>query len=89
MKLTNICRQSRMVMGVCVADGDYDELLREALRVAMRIDTDPVRDNFDECYDRIRALMRAYAESPEGDDAVTMMTRLAASISDVIPRERW
>ena len=31
-------RQSRMVAGVCVADGNYDELLREALRIALRID---------------------------------------------------
>ena len=30
-------QQSRMVAGVCVADGNYDELLREALRIALRI----------------------------------------------------
>ena len=38
-------KQTPMVAGVCVpiddGAGDYDELLREALRVALRIDTDP------------------------------------------------
>jgi len=54
MKFTGIQRQSRMVAGLCVPDGDYDELLREALRVALGI-TDPCDDDFVERYDRIIA----------------------------------
>jgi hypothetical protein len=87
MKLTGkVHRQSQMVEGVCVIDGDYDELLREALRVAMGIDTFPNgRDDFSERYGRIIALMRAYVTSPEGNDAPTMMARLAVGIIDLIP----
>ena len=38
-------------------------------------------------YDRIRALMDAYIRSPEGagEDASTLMSRLAACVADVIP----
>ena len=86
-------QQSQMVAGVCVphrAAGydDYDELLREALRVALRIDTDPTHDNFHDLYTRIDELMDAYIRSPEGDDASTMMARLAVCIIDVIPLEQ-
>ena len=67
---------------------DYDELLREAVRIALRMDTDPEYDDFDERYTRIHELMEAYVHSPEGDDApATLMTRLASCIADVIPLE--
>jgi hypothetical protein len=80
-------RQSRMVAGVCVADGDYDALLRAAIRIALGIDTDPARDDFRERYDRILTLMRAYIHSPEGQGcpADMLMARLAVCIIDVIP----
>src|SRR5215471_9178137 len=49
-------KQSRMVEGVCVpifgTVGDYDELLREAVRVALRMDMNPTRDDWDDLYDR-------------------------------------
>jgi hypothetical protein len=75
-----------MVEGVCVLDGDYDELLREAVRVALRMDT-TTHDDWVFVYDRIRTLMAAYLASPEGvgEDACTLLSRLAACISDVIP----
>ena len=81
----------KMVAGVACRNNngvDYDELLREALRVALRIDTDPENDNFDDLYTRIGDLMDAYVASPEGDDdPATLMTRLASCIADVIPLE--
>jgi len=67
---------------------DYDELLRDAVRLALRIDaSDAALDGWDNLYDRIRGLMAAYVASPEGEgeDAETLMTRLAASVADVIP----
>lgn len=92
--------QHRMVAGVSVAisddgTGDWDELLRESLRVGLRIDTNPACDDFDELYARIKELINAYIDSPEGADAPAsmLMCRLAACISDVIPMEerkrRW
>jgi len=84
-------KQSRIVAGVCVpisdGVGDYDELLREAVRVALRVDMNPTRDDWDDLYDRIRKLMAAYTASPEGEgeDACTLMARLAACVADVIP----
>jgi hypothetical protein len=84
-------KQSRIVEGVCVPIsyglGDYDELLREAVRVALRMDMNPAHDDWDDLYDRIRKLMAAYIASPEGEgeDACTLMTRLAACVADVIP----
>ena len=85
MKFTDIYRQSRMVEGVCVPEGDYDALLREALRVALGIDT-TADDDFDERYQRIIALMRAYLRSyGDGEEAATLMARLAMCIADVIP----
>jgi hypothetical protein len=82
-----------MVAGVCVpiygGGPDYDELLRESIRVALRMDTNPTHDDFDDLYNRIRALMDAYLHSPEGqgEDVCTLMTRLAACVADVIPVE--
>jgi hypothetical protein len=98
MKFSELWKQSRIVEGVCVpiiSHGvvDYDELLREAVHVALRMDMNPVRDDWDDLYDRIRRLMAAYIASPEGEgeDACILMTRLAACVADVIPmaiRER-
>ena len=92
MKFSNYqAKQSRIVEGVCVpisdAAGDYDELLREAVRVALRMDMNPARDDWDDLYDRIRRLIDAYVASPEGDgeEACTLMARLAACVADVIP----
>jgi hypothetical protein len=92
--------QSKMVAGVSVplnaTSGlyDYDELLSEALRVAMRIDTDPERDDFSELYGRIGELLDAYIGSPEGTcldgteaPTSTLMARLAVRLIDVIPLE--
>ena len=72
MKFSNYqAKQSRIVEGVCVpishGVGNYDELLREAVRVALRMDMDPARDDWDDLYDRIRRLMAAYIASPEGE----------------------
>jgi hypothetical protein len=73
--------------------GNYDDLLREALRIALGIDTNPDNDSpdedFNERYDRIRALMRDYVGSEEGKgmDASMLMTRLAICIIDVIDPE--
>lgn len=71
IRFANQTQQSRMVAGVCVpilddGSGDYDELLREAIRVALRMDTNPTHDDWHDLYDRIRALMDAYIASPEG-----------------------
>ena len=92
IKFTNHqAKQSRIVEGVCVTIhggiGDYDELLREAIRVALRIDVNPTCDDWDDLYQRIRRLMVAYIASPEGEgeDTCTLMTRLAACVADVIP----
>ena len=91
MKFSGYHAQSRIVEGVCVpisgGIGDYDELLREAVRVALRMDMNPMHDDWDDLYDRIRTLMAAYIASPEAEDkdTCTLMTRLAACVSDVIP----
>jgi hypothetical protein len=84
-------KQSRIVEGVCVpisdGVGDYDELLREAVRVALRTDMNPARDDWDDLYDHVRTLMAAYIASPEGEgeDACTLMARRAICVADVIP----
>ena len=84
-------KQSRMVEGVWVpifgTVGDYDELLREAVRVALRMDMNPACDDWDVLYDRIRRLIAAYIASPEGEgeDTSTLMARLAACVAHVIP----
>jgi hypothetical protein len=80
-----------MIAGVCVpisyglAD-DYDELLREAVRVALRMNIS-ADDNWDDLYTRIRQLMTAYIASPEGqgEDPSVLMARLAACVADVVP----
>jgi len=94
MKFRKEVQQSRMVAGVSVPisyDGhaDYDELLREAVRVALRTDLSPPHDDFPGLRTRIRQLIDAYIESPEGrgEDAAIMMARLAACVADVIPVE--
>jgi hypothetical protein len=96
----NKTQQSRMVAGVSVrisddGAGDYDELLREAIRVALRMGTNPAHDDWPELYDRIRELIDAYIRSPEGTcldgtEAPTsmLMCRLATCIADVIPVEQ-
>jgi len=84
---------SRIVEGVCVPIFDglgyYDELLREAVRVALRMNMNPVDDDDDDLCKRIERLMAAYIASPEGEgeDSITLMTRLAVSIADAIPVE--
>jgi hypothetical protein len=91
MKFSELWKQSRIVEGVCVpishGVGDYDELLREVVRVALRMDMNPARDDWDDHYDRIRRLISAYIASPEGDgeDTCTLMARLASCVADVIP----
>lgn len=106
--MTNASDQHRMIAGVRLPifnNGlvDYDELLREAIRVALRIGTDPVWDDFPDLSDRYRELIDAYIRNPEGlgdDDDVTdslrantsmLMCRLVACIADIIPLEkrRW
>jgi hypothetical protein len=91
MKFTNYqAKQTRVVEGVCMpicnGDCDYDELLREAVRVALRMNMNPIDDDYDLCK-RIERLMAAYIASPEGEgeDPCTLMTRLAVSIADAIP----
>jgi hypothetical protein len=86
MKFSSYHAQSRIVEGVCL-DGDDDELLREAVRVALRMDVDPTNDDWDDLYGRIGRLIGAYIESPEGKgvDTCILMKRLAAFVSDVIP----
>jgi hypothetical protein len=89
-RFTNFTQQSRMVEGVCVpifdgGDADFDELLRESIRVALRTDLNPT-DDWDELYDRIKVLLGAYVRlEGEGEDTVTLMARLAACVADVIP----
>ena len=51
LRFTDPRKQSRMIEGVSVAIGhagigDYDELLREAIRVALRVDTNPTDDSW-------------------------------------------
>ena len=94
MKFTNYqAKQTRVVEGVCMpicnGDCDYDELLREAVRVALRMNMNPVDDDDDDLCKRIERLMAAYIASPEGEgeDSITLMTRLAVSIADAIPVE--
>ena len=89
-----LSKQGQTIAGICVAISDngfvdYDELLREAIRIALRFDTDPEYDDFDELYTRIHELMDAYIHSPEGDgvDTSMLMARLATCIADVIPLE--
>jgi hypothetical protein len=91
-RFTDPRKQSRMIEGVSVAIGlggipDYDDLLREALRVALRTDMNPTRDDSSDIYYRICDLMDAYIHSPDGagEDACILMTRLAACVADVIP----
>ena len=96
MKLIGkVHRQSHVVAGVCIAEGDYDQLLCEALRVALGIDTYLLRDDWQredtsERYDRILQLINAYIDSPEGREACApmLMARLACSILDVVPLEQ-
>jgi hypothetical protein len=84
-----VMTESRIVEGVClpVVGGhpDYDELLREALRVALRLDLKG--DDWDAHYDRIRKLIDAYLSSPEGrgENVSNLMTRLASCAVDIIP----
>jgi hypothetical protein len=92
IRFTDPQKQSRMIESVSVAIGhggipDYDDLLREAVRIALRTDMNPTHDDWDDLYDRIRALMDAYIHSPEGagEDASTLMSRLASCVADVIP----
>jgi hypothetical protein len=87
-------KRSKMVAGVSVrllddGDADYDELLREALRIALRIDTHPTHDDFNVLHTRITELMDAYIHGPEGADVDTafLMARLAVCLIDVIPLE--
>src|SRR5262249_19263742 len=91
MKFSNYhAKRSRIVEGVCVpisdAGGDYYELLREAVRVALRMGMNPACADWDVLYDRIRRLMAAYIASPAGEceESCTLMARLAACVADVI-----
>jgi hypothetical protein len=64
--------------------------IKIAVRVALRMDMNPARDDWHDLYDRIRSLMSlmaAYTASPEreGEDACILMTRLAVLVADVIP----
>ena len=92
MRFADPQKQSRMIEGVSVAIGldgipNYDDLLREALRVALRTNMNPTRDDWPDIYYRICDLMDAYIHSPEGagQGACILMTRLAACVADVIP----
>ena len=69
---------------------DYDELLREAVRVALRMDVNPARDDFDDLYGRIGRLMAAYIASPEGEgeDTCTLMSRLAVRMLSPLQFEK-
>jgi hypothetical protein len=71
IRFTDPQKQSRMIEGVSVAiwnDGipDYDDLLREALRVALQTDMNPTHDDWPDIYKRICGLMDAYIHSPDG-----------------------
>ena len=69
-----------------VAHYDCDEILREAIRVALRTNIS-ADDDWHDLYTRIRQLMTAYIASPEGqgEDPSVLMARLAACIADVVP----
>jgi hypothetical protein len=41
--------------------------IKIAVRVALRMDMNPARDDWHDLYDRIRSLMAAYTASPEGE----------------------
>src|ERR1700746_1956634 len=58
--------------------------IKIAVRVALRMDMNPARDDWHDLYDRIRSLMAAYTASPEGEgeDACILMTRLAVLVAD-------
>jgi hypothetical protein len=88
MKFSHQWKQSRMIAGVPMCHGvyDYDEILREAIRVALRTNIS-ADDDWDDRYTRIRQLMTAYITSPEGqgEDSSVLMARLAACIADVVP----
>ena len=50
LRFTDPRKQSRMIEGVSVAIGhggipDYDDLLREAVRIALRTDMNPTHDD--------------------------------------------
>jgi hypothetical protein len=92
MKFCNYqAKQSRIVEGVCVpicdGIGDYDELLREVIRVALRMDNMNPDIHWDDLDTRIRRLIDAYIASPEGEgmDACILMARLSVCVADVIP----
>jgi len=87
MKFSKQVTQNRTVAGVPIpirgGCADYDELLREAVRVALRTDDS---EDFPELYERIQELIRCYLASPEGDeDPFILMARFAACVADVIP----
>jgi hypothetical protein len=86
MRFANPQKQSRMIEGVSVAIGhdgipDYDDLLREALRIALRTDMNPTHDDWDDIYDRIRG-GRLHPQ-PGGRGPGRM--HLDDSLADVIP----
>jgi hypothetical protein len=91
MNFTKYQKQSRVIEGVSVpivgGVADYDELLREVVRVALRIDMNPAHDDWDDLYERIQRLISAYIASTEGEGeaSCTLMARLAACVADVIP----
>jgi hypothetical protein len=76
-----------MVAGVCVPDGDYDELLREAMRIALGMDTNPTRDDTQDRYSRFCELMEAYAHSAEGEGVDAPKALEAAAIRIGSPRK--
>jgi hypothetical protein len=86
-------KQSRMIEGVSCSIGyggvvDYDALLREAIRLALRMEAGAPDDGaWNDLQDRIQSLMDAYVASPEGagEDPAVLLTRLAVNIADVIP----
>ena len=48
--------------------------IKIAVRVALRMDMNPARDDWHDLYDRIRSLMAAYTASPEGEGEGVPMT---------------
>ena len=95
MKFREVSECPVIVAGVYLpTDGtgrpDYDELLCEAIRVALRLDINN-DDEWDDLYGRIRSLINAYLKSPEGEglgedqDVSHLMARLASCVADVIP----
>jgi hypothetical protein len=94
MKFSNYpVKQSTMIEGVSCPIGhggvpNYDELLREAVRVALRLEAGAPDDAaWNDLCDRIRSLMDAYVASDEGsgEDPAVLLTRLAIYIAEVIP----